>query len=160
MRCKDIENKLSAFQDRQLPPEEVSAVRVHLKNCPKCKQHLAEMEELWQFLGNVEQFDSAPFFWSKLDRKINQTTGNQKRFFRGDFFPRFSPAPIIALLLLIFSLWTGFYLGKTLFFYATPAKEMTSEIDSESLLAINSVDDFTGESVSDIYQTLLSDDNK
>ncbi|NOZ62400.1 MAG: hypothetical protein GXO74_12050 [Calditrichaeota bacterium] len=160
MTCQIVRKKLSAYQDRQLPPNEMIALREHLRNCPDCARQLQQLELVWDALAKVEQFDSAPFFWTKLSRRLNKTSEKKVWRQRASFLPRLLPIPVAAMLLLVFSLLTGFYLGKTLFFYATPGTETVSEIKSESLLAINSFDELSDESVTDVYQSIISDDTQ
>ena len=160
MHCHQVRKKLSSYQDGQLPPTEMKKVREHLRHCPDCAMQLQELESVWTTLGKVEQFDSAPFFWAKLSHRLNQTSEKKARRQRAGFLPRISPVPVLAMLLLTFSLLSGFYLGKTLFIYATPGAETGSGRQYESLLAINSFDELTDESVADVYQSIISDDTQ
>lgn len=67
--CRD-EIWLSAYLDDELPPEETSAMRRHLAECPACRRQLADlkaMDEMVQALPDLEPSDGfEPAFWSKV----------------------------------------------------------------------------------------------
>jgi anti-sigma factor RsiW len=51
MKCRNIQKKLSAYQDRELEPREQEQVRSHLLICRACREQVAELERVWQTLG-------------------------------------------------------------------------------------------------------------
>ena len=56
MKCSQVEKRLSAFQDGELSPQEEERVSEHLESCSACRDRYAEMEKVWQVLGDFERF--------------------------------------------------------------------------------------------------------
>jgi len=70
MRCRNIQKKLSAYQDRELEPKEQEQVKSHLLNCPTCREQFAELERAWQNLGELKGIQPDPWFYRQVIRKI------------------------------------------------------------------------------------------
>ena len=161
MNCKQIKKKLSAYQDGQLPAEEMKIIAAHLQVCPACSSELEEMNAVWNALLTVDKIESAPFFWQKLSRSL--ATGSMPLRRKRIFFasPQFSLMVVVAILLMIFSLWTGFYLGKGISVYATSPEKNTAA-DQENVFVISSEDfiSFSSASSADMYQDFLYDNNQ
>lgn len=159
MHCKEIRKKLSPYQDGQLSPAESDIIREHLKICSDCAAEFEELNLVWNALLQVETVEKAPFFWQKLSGKLtSEKSKSRKR--QSVFELRLSPMPVIALILILFSLWTGFFLGKNISLYANNAAPGTLDLEQENMVVINSVDVIAGETGTDIYQEFLSTENQ
>ncbi len=51
--CEFCLDRLSAFMDKELPPDLEARVRDHLESCPECAQKLQELKRLNSLLGDV-----------------------------------------------------------------------------------------------------------
>ena len=159
MDCRQIEKKLSAYQDNQLPVHEMVEIEQHLKICSNCSQAFQELDIVWKELDQVETIDSAPFFWTRLSQRIEEK--KEKQFFSKLTFPlQWIPVPMVTTMVLIFGLFMGVYLGKTIYQQSLPVQQTTIEQEIDQLLSNNSFDDYTGESVTDIYVSLITDNSK
>ena len=113
MKCHSVQKKFSAYQDRELRPEEKEQVNVHLAKCRSCREQYAEFERLWQTLGEMEEIHPDPWFYRQLVRKIKEPR-------QQDLLPALQRlfqllrAPAIASIILIFGLLAGSYLGGIL----------------------------------------------
>jgi predicted anti-sigma-YlaC factor YlaD len=113
MKCRNIQKKLSAYQDRELEPREQEQVRSHLLSCRVCREQYAEFERVWQTLGGLEEIQPDPWFYRQIVRKIKES--REQRFFPGlQWIPRLLPARIIVSILLVVGILTGTYLGNIL----------------------------------------------
>ena len=160
MNCKEIKTKLSAYQDKEIAQPEKIKIKEHLKSCSDCSNTLEELNFAWQVLGQIETIDSAPFFWTRLSQRIEK---EEQKFSKRKFIKnplRLIPATVVTVSLLIFGLMTGFYLGKTISQQFITSHRSTIEQDEGEILAINSFDEYTGESVSDVYVSLMSDNSQ
>ncbi len=50
LTCSSVRRRLTAFHDRELPPEDFFAVQSHLETCPPCAREAAALEELRDLL--------------------------------------------------------------------------------------------------------------
>ena len=60
MKCRNVQKKLSAYQDGELEPREQEQVRSHLLSCQVCREQFAEFERVWQTLGGLEEIHPDP----------------------------------------------------------------------------------------------------
>jgi anti-sigma factor RsiW len=50
LTCASVRRRLTAFHDRELPPEDFFAVCSHLKDCPPCAREAGDLDELRSLL--------------------------------------------------------------------------------------------------------------
>ena len=113
MKCRNIQKKLSAYQDRELEPREQEQVRSHLLSCRACREQYAELERVWQTLGGLEEIHSGPWFYGQVVRKIKEP--RERGLLQGlQWVFRMLRAPAIASIILIIGLAAGSYLGSIL----------------------------------------------
>jgi predicted anti-sigma-YlaC factor YlaD len=113
MKCHSVQKKLSAYQDTELETHEREQVKEHLLNCRTCREQYAELERVWQTLGEFEEIRPNPWFYQQIVRKIKEP--REQRLFPGlQWAPRLLPAPVIVFILLVVGILTGTYLGKIL----------------------------------------------
>jgi anti-sigma factor RsiW len=113
MKCSKVQKKLSAYQDRELKPQEQEQVKSHLLSCRACCEQYAELERVWQTLGGLEEIHPAPWFYRQVVRKIKEPR-EQRPFPSLQWVPRLLPAPVIVFILLVVGILTGTYLGNIL----------------------------------------------
>ena len=111
--CRNIQKKLSAYQDGELVTQDRARIAMHLRGCPVCSRQFAELEQAWQGLERLFEIRPAPDFYDKLERKIEQETKpillrNLRNVFQ--FLPSF--AATFALLLI--GILVGTYAGNIL----------------------------------------------
>ncbi len=63
MRCRNVQKKLSAYQDRELKPREQEEVSRHLLDCQSCREQYEKLERVWQTLGELEEIRPDPWFY-------------------------------------------------------------------------------------------------
>ena len=113
MKCRNVQKKLSAYQDGELEPREQEQVRSHLLSCRTCREQHAEFSRVWQTLGGVEEIHPDPWFYQQIVRKIKEpreqallpTLQHVFRLFR---------TPVAVSIILIIGLLAGTYLGSIL----------------------------------------------
>lgn len=160
MNCKQVEKKLSAFQDKTLPAGEMLKVENHLKNCPVCLRIFEELKQAWQLLSDAETIKSAPFFWTRIAQKltVNAAMPTKRRLV---FHPAFwSPVSILTIVLLIFSFFSGIYFGKTIFQKITTYQQMPGDENLSEQSTINTFDDYTSENISEVYVSIISENSQ
>jgi len=113
MKCHSVQKKLSAYQDTELETHEREQVKEHLLNCRTCREQYAELERVWQTLGEFEEIHLDPWFYQQIVRKIKEPR-EQRLFPSLQWVPRLLPAPVIVFIFLVVGILTGTYLGKIL----------------------------------------------
>jgi len=113
MKCRSVQKKLSAYQDRELEPLEKERVRSHLLSCRACREQYAELERVWQTLGELEEIRPDPWFYRQLARKINQPHEQGLLQALQRVFQTLR-APAIASIILLIGILAGTYFGNIL----------------------------------------------
>src|SRR4030043_1586307 len=113
MKCRSVQKKLSAYQDRELEPKEQEKVRSHLLSCRACREQFAEVERVWQTLGELKEIRPDPWFYPQLVRKVKEP--RERTLLPGLqwVFPILR-TPAIASILLAIGILAGAYLGNAL----------------------------------------------
>ncbi len=96
-----------------LKPREQEQVRSHLLSCRACREQYAELERVWQTLGELEEIHPDPWFYRQVVRKIKEPREQGllpifERFFQ------LLRTPAIASILLVIGILAGTYLGNIL----------------------------------------------
>ena len=113
MKCSQVQKRLSAFQDGELNPEEEERVSGHLETCSACRERYAEMEKVWQALGDFKEILPEPGFYRELVKKINESS--ETRFPAGfQWLFQFFSSPLATSALLIAGILIGTFLGNIL----------------------------------------------
>lgn len=159
MNCRKIKRKLSAYQDKELPGSQMHEIKNHLKNCADCSRTFQQMNEVWGLLSNIETIESAPYFQTRLSRRINE----RDRKHAGWNFV-FAPIQKLSFSLLItgvliFALVIGMYLGQNIYQHSQLTSTSAVEQEIDQVFPMGSFDDFPEQSVAQVYVTMLSENN-
>lgn len=66
---QQIEGHLSAYLDRELPPEQEAVVRAHVESCAACQEELARLVHLKRLLAALPE-RAAPDLWPPIRRAL------------------------------------------------------------------------------------------
>ncbi|MBI5635008.1 MAG: zf-HC2 domain-containing protein [Nitrospirae bacterium] len=131
MDCKEIQDKLSAYIDRELAPAEEERIRLHLDVCGTCTARYAMLLQAWQALDAWQ--DVAPP--DRMRTKILASVRPQRRE------TRFRAAlSVAAALLLVFGL-AFYYFGQKsgsmqhLADSQTPVQTAVGDVSEEEIMA-------------------------
>ena len=113
MKCSQVQERLSAFHDGELKSQEQERISDHLESCPACRERYAEMEKLWQALGDFKEILPEPGFYGQLVKKINESNETRSPASFQWFFQLFS-SPWATSTLLIAGILIGTFLGNIL----------------------------------------------
>jgi anti-sigma factor RsiW len=111
MKCHNIEKKLSAYQDKELKPQEQEEVRRHLLDCQSCRTLHERLEQTWQTLGELEEIRPDPWFYPRLSRKIKESRERTGFPVLQHVF-QLLRTPAIASILLAVGILAGTYFGS------------------------------------------------
>jgi anti-sigma factor RsiW len=113
MKCRNVQKKLSAYQDNELETHEREQVRSHLLSCQSCREQYAELERVWQTLGKLEEIRPDPWFYRQLVGKIKEPR-EQGLLPTIERLIQVLQTPAIASILLAVGILAGTYLGNIL----------------------------------------------
>jgi hypothetical protein len=110
MECPNVEERLSEYMERALPPEEMARVAEHLHACSKCASLLEDMRSV---VLDCKAYPSLEPDLSLLERILLRTSGRPRTrtlrelidqyFLRLMLTPRFAAGAALALLFLALS---------------------------------------------------------
>ena len=113
MKCRNVQKRLSAYQDGELKPQEQEEIGRHLQDCLACREEYDNLERVWQNLGGLEEIGPDPWFYAQLVRKIKEPPERGLLPTLQHAF-QFVGAPVIVSMILIIGLVAGGYLGTNL----------------------------------------------
>jgi hypothetical protein len=59
MRCADVDRRLSAWMDGELPPTGAGAIDSHLGECERCRARAAELREVSRLVGDLPRVETS-----------------------------------------------------------------------------------------------------
>jgi anti-sigma factor RsiW len=131
MKCRSVQKKLSAYQDKELKPLEQEEVSRHLLTCRFCREEYGQLDRVWQALGGLEEIRPDPWFYGQLVGRIKEQREHGLLPALQHFFQIFG-APAVASIILVIGLVAGSYLGSNLARHALIPSESISVSDSQS----------------------------
>jgi len=113
MKCKDIQKRLSAYQDGELKPKDQERVAKHLRDCQACQAESARLERVWQALEGLPEIHPDPDFYGQVIKKINEPY--ERRPLTGfQWVSQIFSASLAGCTLLIAGVLIGSFLGNFL----------------------------------------------
>ena len=113
MKCRNIQEKLSAYQDKELNPAEQEEISRHLSSCHSCREQYAKLERVWQTLGGLKEIHPDQWFYRQIVRKIKEPREQALLPTLQHVFGLFR-TPVAVSIILIIGLLAGTYLGSIL----------------------------------------------
>ena len=97
MLCKDIEQKLPAYLEGVLSPQEKGLIEEHLASCPQCKKAIEDLEKTEKLIREMEVVEPPAWFTQKIMSRVREEAQKKKSIFRKFFYPLHIKIPIQAL---------------------------------------------------------------
>jgi anti-sigma factor RsiW len=112
MNCNEIDNRLPAYLEYLLSPEEQKSIAGHLASCPHCSRALADLKETERLLRGLEEVEPPPFFEQRIMARVREEAGRKQGILRRLFYPLHIKVPIQALATLLVAV-LAFYVYQT-----------------------------------------------
>ena len=129
MQCHEVQVKLSAYYDAELPTDQQVAVEVHLESCSKCTARLAEIRRLSQTASTLPEPTPPRQLWKKVEDTLKSRTDVRS----SDWSRRWwrSPSALIAAAaFLLLAAGLGIYFDRQNHTNHDRSEEHTSELQS------------------------------
>jgi hypothetical protein len=101
MTCNEIENRLPAYLEDLLSPEERKSITGHITTCPRCSRAFAGLKKAEQLVHGLGEVEPPPFFEQRIMSRVREEAGQKQRILRRLFYPLHIkvPIPFLATLL-------------------------------------------------------------
>ena len=97
MDCRRIEEKLPAYLEGALPPEEGKLVEGHVAACPNCRRVLEDLVKAEKLIRGLEEADPPPWLKQKIMAGVREERARREGFLRKLFYPLHIKIPATAL---------------------------------------------------------------
>ena len=101
MTCNEIENRLPAYLEDLLSPEERESIAEHVASCPRCSRAFEDLKETERLLRGLDEVEPPPFFEQRIMARVREEAGRKQGIFRRLFYPLHIKIPIQALATLL-----------------------------------------------------------
>jgi hypothetical protein len=101
MTCNEIENRLPAYREGLISPEESKSITGHLVSCSRCSRALADLKKAEQLVHNLGEVEPPPFFEQRIMARVREEAGQKQGILRRLFYPLHIKIPIQALATLL-----------------------------------------------------------
>ena len=72
MKCPDLQNRLSAYQDRELAADKAQDIAKHLKVCDICRKEYETLQTIDHLLSGLPGLTVSGTFHKKLKKNLNR----------------------------------------------------------------------------------------
>ncbi|MFH1336759.1 MAG: hypothetical protein ABII96_09605 [Candidatus Zixiibacteriota bacterium] len=164
MKCQKVRKKLPGILDHQAGEKVSEVISCHLKTCQFCREEAEALSLLSALLREErESVKAAPYFWNTLEQRIIQAEANRNALDTIFEWVNRTLIPASATVVIVIGLFVGVRLGGTV--YTRLAQILNPDNSSLVLqeisnsLNLNILNDFPQESMGDIYNGLLAENN-
>jgi hypothetical protein len=131
MECNDIQEKLSAYIEGIISPEEKMLVDEHLMSCQKCNESLSDLRKTVEYIHNLEDVEPPSWLTQKIMTMVKAEIQPKKSFIQKLFYPLYIKLPIEAVAVVLIAV-TALYIFKTnqpeVRLAKAPTEEVTPQI--------------------------------
>ncbi|HSR11878.1 MAG TPA: zf-HC2 domain-containing protein [Thermodesulfobacteriota bacterium] len=105
MECRDIREKLSAYREGMVSPEDQALIDEHLVHCGPCSTALYESDLLAETLKRIPEVEPPPGMKQRIMARIREDAAPKKSVFQKLFYPLHIKVPLqaVATVLVAFS---------------------------------------------------------
>jgi hypothetical protein len=129
MECSDVQEKLSAYVEDIISPEEKQLIDEHLEACDRCSESLADLKKTLEYVGNLREVEPPPWLTQKIMARVRSDAEAKRGILQKLFFPLHVKLPIEAIAA-IFVVLTTVYVFRTI----QPQMELTRAPSEEARL--------------------------
>jgi anti-sigma factor RsiW len=113
MECNDVQEKLSAYVEGIISPEERTLIDEHLTSCLKCNESFADLKKTVEYIHNLEDIEPPTWLTQKVMARIRSEAKSDKGILQKLFYPLHIKLPIEAVAVIVIAV-TALYIFKTI----------------------------------------------
>jgi anti-sigma factor RsiW len=96
MTCNEIENRLPAYLENLLSPEEKKSIEEHLASCSRCIRTSEALKMAQGIVQDLADVEPPPFFEQRIMSRIREEAAQKQGILRKLFHPLYIKVPIQA----------------------------------------------------------------
>jgi hypothetical protein len=131
MECSSIRERLSAYLEGAVSPEERALIEEHLRSCTECSADLADLIETIERIRGLEEMEPPAWMTQKIMAELREEARPGKGILRRLFYPLYIKLPlqaVAALLVVGIALYVYRDIGPETRFAKAPSEESASHI--------------------------------
>lgn len=97
MECNDVREKLSAYIEGIIAPEEKPRIDEHLKVCERCSESLADLRKALAHIRDLEEVEPPPWLSQKVMARVRSEAESRRGILQRLFYPLHIKLPIEAV---------------------------------------------------------------
>jgi hypothetical protein len=97
MECKGLREKLCAYLEGVVSPEESRAIDEHLNSCPECRRNLADLKKMGELVKDLAEAEPPAWLTQKIMSRVRTEKERKKGILQKLFYPLHIKVPIQAL---------------------------------------------------------------
>jgi anti-sigma factor RsiW len=154
MKCSQVRRKLSAYLDGEVPDKDRAQISGHLQHCRGCQDELTALAGVSDALGILQGMEVPPYFMTRLRQQIKENARARP------FVERIRSIAITAAtaVAVIVSFFVGNQFGRILYKSVT-ATAVSETAEATDVFGLDTLEEFPGGSLSDIYNELVAGGN-
>lgn len=127
MKCNIVNKNLIAYLEDALDSSKRQKIEEHLSSCKRCIVIFEQVKNTYALLDEKEEAAVNPFFFTRLEQKIENIERGNIPFYRTIYFRLLKPALLTLLVLL--SIISGVLIGSQFTNQASAISSYESELD-------------------------------
>ena len=96
MTCNEIENRLPAYLENNLSPEEKKNIKGHIASCPRCSRAAEALRKAQGIVQDLTEVEPPPFFEQRIMSRVREEAAQKQGLLRKLFYPLYIKIPIQA----------------------------------------------------------------
>ena len=96
MECKGTQERLSAYLEEVVSPEERKLIEGHLNSCQQCRSAFADLKKVGELLKDVEEVEPPAWLTQKIMSRVRAENERKRGVLRKLFYPLHIKVPIEA----------------------------------------------------------------
>lgn len=109
MTCSDIQNRLPAYEEGLLSPEETREIESHLASCGSCRKTLEDLKKASTLVRGIKEVEPPSGFKQEIMDRVREEARQERRFWQKIFFPLYIKIPVQAFAVIMISV-LAFYI--------------------------------------------------
>jgi hypothetical protein len=96
MTCNEIEDRLPAYLENLLFPEEKKSIEGHLASCSRCSRASEALKKAEGIVQDLTEVEPPPFFEQRIMSRVREEAAQKQGILRKLFYPLYIKVPIQA----------------------------------------------------------------
>jgi hypothetical protein len=101
MTCNEIEDRLPAYLENLLSPEEKKTIEGHLASCSRCSRASEVLQKAEEIVQDLTEVEPPPFFEQRIMSRVREEAGQKQGILRILFYPLYIKVPLQAFATLL-----------------------------------------------------------